>query len=151
MRTGRRVVEDELEQQLRDLLSMAVVSDHLRWVVTDDEDGALADWLTDAGVAWRDWADLVARQLCIAGVAPDGRVRSLAEDIPLNWVPEGWLAADAARRLLVERLLTVSAWARYRRSQTSGERGALLDVICSGLDAQLRALLSSPPAMRIRR
>jgi hypothetical protein len=140
MRTGRRPAEDELERQLRDLLCLAVVGDHLRWVVTGDGDGALADWLTDASADWRDWADLVARELRSYGVAPDGRVRSLAEDISLNWVPDGWLAADAARRLLVERLLTVADCARYRRAQTSGERGAVLDVICSGLDAQLQAL-----------
>jgi hypothetical protein len=30
------------------LLCLAVVGDHLRWVVTDDEGGALADWLRDA-------------------------------------------------------------------------------------------------------
>jgi hypothetical protein len=140
MRTGRRASENELERQLRDLLCLAVVGNHLRWVVTDDGDGALADWLTDAGGDWRDWADLVARQLRSSGVAPDGRVRSLAEDIRLNWLPDGWLAEDAARRLLVERLLTVSDWARCRRSQTSGERGAVLDIICSGFDAQLQAL-----------
>jgi hypothetical protein len=140
MTGGRRVAESELERQLRDLLCLAVVGDHLRWVVTEDEDGALEDWLTAATSTWRDWADLVARQLRSSGVAPDGRVRSLAEDIPLNWVPDGWLAADAARRLLVERLLAVSEWARYRRSQTNGERGAVLEVICTGFDAQLQAL-----------
>jgi hypothetical protein len=140
MRTARRVAEDELERQLRDLLCLAIVGDHIRWVVTDDRDGTLADWLTVAGGSWRDWADLVARQLRASGVAPDGRVRSLAEDIPFNWVPAGWVTADAARRLLVERLLTVADWARYRRSQASGERGEVLDGICTGLDAQLRAL-----------
>jgi hypothetical protein len=140
MRTGRRVAEDELQRQLRDLLCLAVVGDHLRWVVTEDENDALADWLTVAGGVWRHRADLVARQLSASGVPPDGRVRSLAEDIPLNWVPDGWLTADAARRLLVERLLTVSEWARYRRLQASGERGAVLDVICTGFAAQLQAL-----------
>jgi hypothetical protein len=140
MNRGSRVAEDELEQQLRDLLCLAVVGDHLRWVVTDDRDGALAGWLTVASDSWRNWADLVARELRTSGVAPDGRVRSLAEDIPLNWVPDGWLTADAVRRLLVERLLSVSAWARYRRSQASGQRAAVLDVIGSGFDAQLHAL-----------
>src|SRR4051794_13323072 len=140
MRTGRRVAEDELQQQLRDLLCLAVVGDHVRSVVTEDEDGALAEWLRAASGTWRNWADLLARQLRISGVAPDGRVRSLAEDIPLNWVPDGWLAADAARRLLIERLLTVSEWSRYRRSQTSGEHADVLDVICTGFAAQLQAL-----------
>jgi hypothetical protein len=141
MRAGSgRVAEDELQQQLRDLLCLAIVGDHVRWVLTDDRDAELAGWLAVASGTWRDWADQVAGQLVVSGVAPDGRVRSLAEDIVLNWVPDGWLAADAARRLLVERLLTVSDWARYRRSQTSGERATVLDVVCSGFAAQLQQL-----------
>jgi hypothetical protein len=141
MRAGSgRVAEDELQQQLRDLLCLAIVGDHVRWVLTDDRDAELGGWLAVASGTWRDWADQVAGQLVVSGVAPDGRVRSLAEDIVLNWVPDGWLAADAARRLLVERLLTVSDWACYRRSQTSGERATVLDVVCSGFAAQLQQL-----------
>jgi hypothetical protein len=140
MRTALPVAEDELQRQFRDLLCLAVVGDHLRWVLTDDGNGDLADWLTRASGTWRDWADQVGSRLRASGFAPDGRVRSLAEDIPLNWVPDGWLTADAARRLLVERLLTVAEWARYRRSQTSGEHADVLDVICTGFAAQLQAL-----------
>jgi hypothetical protein len=137
---GRRVAEDELQRQLRDLLCLAVVGDHVRWVLTDDRDGELADWLAAAGGTWRDWADQVASELAASGVAPDGRVRSLAKDLPLNWVPDGWLGAAAAHRLLLERLLTVSDWAHERRSHSSGARAEVLDAICTGLDMQLQGL-----------
>jgi hypothetical protein len=131
MRTGRRGAEDELQRQLRDLLCLAVVGDHLRWVVTDDGNGDLADWLTRASGSWRDWADQVASQLRISGVAPDGRVRSLAEDIPLNWVPDGWLAADAraptARRAAAGRLRLgpLPALANERRARRAARRHLL--------------------------
>ena len=142
--------EDELQRQLRDLLCLAVVADHVRWVLTDDRDGALGDWLTAACVTWRGWADQVAAELAASGVAPDGRVRSLAKDLPLNWVPEGWLTAAAARRLLVGRLLTVAERARCRRSECSGGRAAVLDVVCAGLAAQLETLrLNQPAADRV--
>jgi hypothetical protein len=133
-------VEDELQEQFRDLLSLAVVGDHLRRVLTDDENGELSAWLAEAGSEWRAWADLVAAELAGSGIAPDGRIRSLARDIPLNWVPGGWIEAARARQLVADRLATVGEWARYRRSQNAGARAQVLDVVCSGFAAQLRAL-----------
>ena len=69
------------------------------------------------------------------GVAPDGRLRSLATDIPVNWVPDGWLHADEARRLVADRLASLAEWARYRRSQaTDPETAQLLDAVSSSLE-----------------
>jgi len=106
-----RRAENELQHQLRDLICLAVVGDHVRWVSADDE---LGDWLVEATGTWRTWADRVATQLRASGVAPDGRVRSLVKDIALNWVPGGWLSAEEAQRLIVQRLAVVAEWARYR-------------------------------------
>jgi hypothetical protein len=139
MNRDRRVIEDELQRELRDLLTLAVVGDHVRWVLTGADASEFADWLGDAIVEWRAWADQVAKLLVASGVAPDGRVRSLAEDLTLNWVPDGWLEADEGRRLLGDRLRRVAGWACYRRSHATGRRAAVLDVICSGLQAQLRS------------
>jgi starvation-inducible DNA-binding protein len=123
----------ELQRELRDLLCLAVVGDHIRWVLTED-DGELADWLAEAVPEWRALADQVAKRLVALGVAPDGRVRSLAEDIPLNWVPEGWLSREEAERLLAERLHVVASWARVRRSQaTDPDTAQLLDTVSTGL------------------
>jgi hypothetical protein len=77
--------------------------------------------------------------LVASDVAPDGRVRSLAKDIPLNWVPEGWLSRSDARHLIVARLTLVADWARHRHSQAKGAQAELLDRVASGLEAQLRA------------
>jgi hypothetical protein len=73
-------------------------------VLTGEQASELAKWLTDATPQWRSWADQVAKHLVTLGVAPDGRVRSLAMDIPLNWVPDGWLQPAEARELLANRL-----------------------------------------------
>jgi starvation-inducible DNA-binding protein len=136
--TGRLELDrgcDELQSELRDLLCLAVVGDHLRWVVTGRDGAELADWLADAVPRWRALADMVAKHLVALGVAPDGRVRSLAKDMPLSWVPDGWLATDEARRLLAQRLHIVAAWARERRSQTANrDTGVLLDAVCAGLE-----------------
>ena len=66
---------------------------------------------------WRVLAEDVAKHMVALGVAPDGRVRSLAKDIPLNWVPDGWLRTDEGRLLIADRLRNLAEWARYRRSQ----------------------------------
>lgn len=124
----------ELQRELRDLLCLAVVGDHIRWVLTDD-DGELAEWLAEAVPEWRALADRVAKRLVALGVPTDGRVRSLAEDIPLNWVPEGWLSRDDAERLLADRLRVVASSTRVRRSQaTDPDTAQLLDVVASGLE-----------------
>jgi len=128
----------DLQVELRDLVSLAVVGDHLRWVLRGDDAEELVDWLGGAIAQWRTWADQVARQLAEAGVAPDARVRSLAKDIQVHWVPEGFLEAGEARRLVDDRLSSVAEWACHRRTQATGAAAELLAAICSGLQAQLQ-------------
>lgn len=126
----------ELQGELRDLLCLAVVGDHLRWIVVGD-DGALAAWISEAVPRWRALADDVAKHLVTLGVPPDGRVRALAKDIPLNWVPDGWLRAGEARLLLAQRLRVVAYFAQQRRAETSDPDSArLLDAVCAGLEGR---------------
>jgi hypothetical protein len=130
--------ESELQRQLRDLVCLAVVGDHVRWVVRDDAE--IRDWLAEASGDWRLWADQVAHRLMAAGIAPDGRIRSLVKDLPLNWVPEGWLSGDDARRLIVGRLALVAEWARYRNLHAESADAELLNLVATGLETQMRAL-----------
>ena len=124
-----------LQDELRDLLAMAVAGDHVRWVVVDDEAVELADWLAEAVPQWRAIADRVAKHMVTRGVAPDGRLRSLATDFPVHWVPDGWLDADEGRRLVSDRLASLAEWARYRRSRaTDPETEQLLDAVSSILE-----------------
>jgi hypothetical protein len=131
----RGLASDELQAELRDLLTLAVVGDHVRWAVTGEGASEVAEWLAGAASRWRAWADQVAKHLASVGVAPDARMRSLAKDIPVHWVPEGWLRPDEAARLVVERrrprrlgpLPTIAgdrprhrAAARYRRLRLGG-------------------------------
>jgi starvation-inducible DNA-binding protein len=136
---------EDLQQELRDLLCLAVVGDHLRWALTGDRAAELAEWLADAAAQWRAWADEVAKRLVTVGVAPDGRVRSLAQDIPMNWVPAGWLEVEEARRLLAGRVRSVAGKAAYRRSQASdADVHRLLDGVRFGLEEQAAILLGRP-------
>ena len=135
----RDLATEELQGELRDLLALATVGDHVRWVTVGDEAAELDEWLAVAILHWRALADRVARHIVALGVAPDGRIRSLAKDIPLNWVPAGWLSPDEARRLITYRLHTVGGWACYRCSQaTDSDTVQVLEAVCSSLKAQMR-------------
>jgi hypothetical protein len=119
-------------------------------VLAGDEAAQLGDWLAEATAQWRGWADEVAKHLVSLGVPPDGRVRSLAEDIPLNWVPKGWLSPDEGRGLLVHRLGTVAARARYRRSQaTDGDTRDLLDRLCASLETRASEVTHPIPPRKL--
>jgi DNA-binding ferritin-like protein len=130
-----RLAAGELQGELRDLLCLAVLGDHVRWVLTGPDTAQLGDWLAVASPRWRALADRVAEHLTALEVPPDGRVRALAKDISLNWVPDGWLSADEARRLVGHRLHSAAGRARYRRSQAGDSATVqLLDAVCAGLE-----------------
>jgi len=134
-------VGDDLQEELRDLLCLAVVGDHVRWVLTGSDVTEFARWLVDAGGQWREWADQVAQRLITLGVPPDGRVRSLAKDVPMNWVPDGWLQLSEAQRLMGDRVNKLAEWALDRRSRTADpETLQLLSVLSSGLETHATTL-----------
>ena len=129
---------DELQEELRDLLSLAVVGDHVRWVLVGDQVSGMTQWLANASGQWRECAEQVATRLVELGVAPDGRLRSLVKDIPLNWVPDGWLELDEVQRLIGDRLSKLAGWASGRRSQAAEPKTVqVLDAVCSCLEAQV--------------
>jgi starvation-inducible DNA-binding protein len=137
----RSAPTDELQGELRDLLCLAVVGDHIRGVLVGDGAAEFANLLREVTAQWRAWADQVTQHLVTLGVPPDGRVRSLAKDISQNWVPDGWLDVEGARRLLVERLGTLAGWAAIRRSQGGDSPTTqLFDTVCSGLEAQMKMI-----------
>jgi starvation-inducible DNA-binding protein len=125
----------ELQEEIRDLLCLAVFGDHVRWVLEGSDRDELGGWLAEASPRWRALADDVAAHLATLGVPPDGRVRSLAKDVALNWVPEGWLSLDEARRLVHDRVLSAAGRARYRQSQAEDSATAeLFETVYAGLE-----------------
>lgn len=107
-RSGRiadphRVDPHGLQEVFRDLIRLAVVGDHVRWVVIGEGSSELAKWLQETVPQWRDWADALAGYMTKLEIAPDGRVKTLAWDVTRQWVPAGWLTTADARGLLAPR------------------------------------------------
>lgn len=140
---------DELQAELRDLVALAVVGDHVRWVLSGNGAAEFRKWLIGAVAQWRALADEVAKHMVTLGVAPDGRVRSLAKDIPLNWVPDGWLRTDEGRLLIADRLRDLAEWARYRRSQAvDPEAVRLFNTVCLTLEHSITDARLRSPSVR---
>jgi hypothetical protein len=59
-RSEQAATADELQEELRDLLSLAVVGDHVRWVLVGDEVSGMAQWLANAAGQWREYAEQVS-------------------------------------------------------------------------------------------
>ena len=68
---------DQLQDQFRDLLALAVLGDHVRLVLRGVDRAEHADWLANASPRWRALADELAGQLVATGVPPtDASARS---------------------------------------------------------------------------
>ncbi len=136
----RCIDEPALQHELRDLIRLALVGDHVRWVVTDDDE--LVDWLAKAAPQWRKWAEQAAARLVQSQFAPDARVRSIAKNLGAYWVPQGWLTGEAARSLIAQRLTRIVGDTRYRHSQAEGADAELLGSVAAGLEVHLGAVHS---------
>lgn len=146
-RSAHTVPTKGVQEELRDLLRLAVVGDHVRWVLKGEGSAELVAWLGEAVSQWRAWAEVLAERMVTADVAPDGRVKTLARDITRQWVPPGWLTVGDACDLLVMRLSELIEWTRVRPPLTAAEEDQRwLAEVCSGLEAQLRALRLFGPA-----
>lgn len=137
---------DDVQEELRNLLRLAVVGGHVRWVLKGEGSSDLAAWLWEAVSQWRAWAEVLAERMVQVDVVPDGRVKTLARDITRQWVPPGWLSVGDARNLLVIRLSELIERTKVCGALTAADedRSQLADLE-SGLEVQRRALLMFGP------
>lgn len=144
--TTHTVSVEDVQEELRNLLRLAVVGDHVRWVLKGEGSSELAAWLREAVSQWRAWAEVWAERMVQVDVAPDGRVKTLARDITRQWVPSGWLTVPDARDLLVVRLSELIERTKVCGPLTTVEDDqSRLAEVESGLEAQRRALVLFGP------
>ncbi len=140
-RSARVIDPQGLQEVLRDLLRLAVVGDHVRWVLSGEGSSDFAKWLSEAVSQWRDWAEKLAKYMTKLDIAPDGRVKTLARDATRQWVPVGWLTTAEARGLLLPRLDELIKWTEEQRSTAIGsDDTSPLAEVESGLRTQMCGL-----------
>jgi starvation-inducible DNA-binding protein len=104
-----------LQEELRDLRSLVVHADHLRWVTrgaaAKDLDALVYRFSED----WRRWSESIASCLVKLGVPPDGRVSSLTDGSYRAWLPDDWVETSEADRWILGELGVLAEWAHVRK------------------------------------
>lgn len=104
-----------LQDELRDLRSLVINADHIRWVTIGADSAALDTLLHTFADDWRELSDRVAHCLVAHGSPPDGRVSTLTDVSKRGWLPGGsWIAVDDARQWVCRELANLASWAHTR-------------------------------------
>lgn len=136
-----------LQETYVDLLYMAVQTEHVRWTLRSGGFPLLMILLDGLTTEWRRWSEDVARQLIVLGVAPDGRVETIAAHYH-NPVREGWRDPNNVQTRILEGLGTRATWCQGRSEELTADAvqsAALLTEIADGITAQTEALRTYHP------
>jgi starvation-inducible DNA-binding protein len=126
--------ETLLQAELRDLRSLVVHADHLRWVTrgpaAEDFDALVYRFSED----WRRWTESIASCVIDLGIPPDGRVSSLTEGSYRAWLPDDWVETTEADRWMLGELGVPAEWAHVRKAEAEAlEVVQLFDDIATGV------------------
>jgi starvation-inducible DNA-binding protein len=91
-----------LQMTLIDLIDLTLQIQHLRWNLFDESE--LRTQLTDLDVLVRAGSDAVAQRLSDLGVAPDGTVAAVYQDLLFEPLPSGPFDAQSAAKAFAPRL-----------------------------------------------
>ncbi|HEY3829324.1 MAG TPA: DNA starvation/stationary phase protection protein [Solirubrobacteraceae bacterium] len=114
----RQALGTDLQGMLVDLTDLALIGKQLHWNIQGPHFRSLHLQLDELIDAWRDLGDRVAERAVALGVAPDGRVQTIAGASELQPPPAGPLPTEEAIGYLTQRLVEVITRARKRMEQT---------------------------------
>jgi starvation-inducible DNA-binding protein len=110
----RQALGAELQGMLVDLVDLSLLGKQLHWNVTGPHFRSLHLHLDVLVDEWRELSDQVAERAVALGVAPDGRVATLASTTEIEAPEYGPLADHAVIAYLTDRLVEVVTRARTR-------------------------------------
>jgi starvation-inducible DNA-binding protein len=131
-----------LQETYVDLLYMTIQTEHVRWTLRSSGFSLLMILLEGLTTEWRRWSEDVAQQLIVLGVAPDGRVETIAAHYH-NPVREGWRDPNNVQTRILEELGMRATWCQGRSGELTADAAqsaALLTEIAGGITAQTEAL-----------
>jgi starvation-inducible DNA-binding protein len=133
-----------LQMALIDLIDLALQIQHLRWNLVDEP--TLRSQLDDLDCLVRAGSDAVADRLRQVGVAPDGTVAAVYQDLLFEPLPAGPFDAHSASSAFAPRLNQMDS--RLRGSITivdslDPQSAALLETITNDISAWTRQLPTS--------
>lgn len=137
-----------LQQTLVELIDLSLQGKHAHWNVVGPTFKPVHEFLDELVTEYRDWYDMVAERMTAIGVAPDGRVATLAATTPLPSLTGGPLPERITLSAFDERVSGVATSIRARADQVGETDLATQDLlieILRGLEKQrwmIRAHLS---------
>jgi starvation-inducible DNA-binding protein len=115
----RQALGADLQGMLVDLTDLALIGKQLHWNIEGPHFRSLHLQLDELIDVWRESGDRVAERAVALGVAPDGRVQTVAGASELPPPPAGPLPTHEALAYLTQRLVEVITRARKRMEQTA--------------------------------
>lgn len=109
-----QVVGEALQGALVDLLDLSLVAKQIHWTVVGPRFRSIHLQLDDVVDTARQYSDTVAERASALGVAPDGRVTSVAAGTGISTAQEGWQQDSDAVNEMVNALGSVVARMRDR-------------------------------------
>ena len=116
---SQSAVERLLQEELRDLRSMSVRADHVRWVTSGPRADAFGALVGRFSVEWRDWTEKIAHSLIAHAWPPDGRISALKEE--RAWLAAEWLEMGQASEWIARELEVLASWAHSRAEQVEAD------------------------------
>jgi starvation-inducible DNA-binding protein len=126
--TEQNVVAAHLQDTLVDLVDLSLVAKQAHWNVTGRQFTPVHEFLDEVTDSVRDFSDEVAERCITLGVAPDGRVQTVAADTQVEAYPDGVVAAGETVTLVADRLAAVIERIRHRRAEVADHDAATEDL-----------------------
>ena len=144
----REAVAGELQALLVDLVDLTLQAKQAHWNVVGPLFKPLHDQFDALATDAREWTDLVAERLTAIGVAPDGRVSTVAKETAIDDLPPGPIRDSDAVALLTARLAGLAERTRARLDRLGPQDTASQDIvieILQGLEKHLWMLRVQHP------
>lgn len=135
-----RDAASDLQATLVDLVDLSLQAKQLHWNVTGANFRPLHQMLDEFTGEYRDWADTMAERLAAIGVAPDGRVGTVARESSVEALPSGRITGQDIVHMLYERLSGAAHRVRERMDRLGEIDLASQDVLIElvrGLEKQV--------------
>jgi starvation-inducible DNA-binding protein len=98
-----------LQQTLTDLYDLAIIGKHLHWNMAGPRFLSIHPHMDVVVKMCRKHYDTVAERSAGMGIAPDGRVQTIARDTPFPEMPLGFISTADAARLMADALMSASS------------------------------------------
>ncbi|GAA2943327.1 DNA starvation/stationary phase protection protein [Streptomyces enissocaesilis] len=133
---ARQTTADALQGALVDLLGLSLLAKQAHWTIVGPRFRSIHLQLDEVVAFARSYADVVAERSSAIGVAPDGRVETVAKTSELPEPSNGWNQDNDVVALIVDTLGTIGTRMRERIEATEKADPVTQDIFI-GLTAEL--------------